>query len=274
MIRKIITHDGGFHTDDIFAVSLLLLIEPNALVERKRDISEDEFEDPSIVIVDVGGRYQPELNNFDHHQNTEEVKDFAAFGLVSQKYLPKFIFGNKDYINSVMQNVQQNLITPIDKWDNGKVQKQVPDDVIPLQQMFRVIQEVNDPSSFQVATYIAQQIIKGYVRTASKVVDSEIIWARGVTNEQNIKIMNDFCMIWKLRAKQSKIYYAVWPEDENTFVVSTIDSETYPIANYQTPSRIFLHKSLFIAKYSNLADAIMCAKKSLKQVSKTIKQVN
>jgi uncharacterized UPF0160 family protein len=269
MIKKIITHDGVYHTDDVFAVALVLLVEPNATLERKRirTIESWEFEDPNVVIVDVGGRYQPELNNFDHHQDTDDVRDYAAFGLVSMKFLPKFIYGNKNYVNNVIQNLTTNLIQPIDKWDNGLVQKSVPDDVIPLQQVFRVIQDINDSNSFNVAVYMAQQIIKGYVRTAVKIIDSDIVWSKGTTIDGGIKIMDDFCISWKLRAKQNKIFYAVWPEDEDTYIVSSIDSEQYPINDYNTKSRIFIHKSKFIAKYSKLTDAIMCAKLSLSTLS-------
>jgi len=262
VIRKIITHDGVFHTDEVFAVALIQLVEDQCIIERTREITEDDYNDSTIAVVDVGGRYQPELNNFDHHQNTEEVKDYSAFGLVAMKYLPKYIYGNAEYVQQVISNINQNLVIPIDKWDNGLIQKNVPDDIIPLQQVFRVIQDIGDVSTFKVAVYMAQQMIKGYVRTASKTVDADIVWNRKKIVDKNIAVFGDFCMIWKIKSKGTTIKYAVWPEDSDIFVVSTVDSVEHPIADYNTRSRIFLHKAKFIAKYSKLQDAIDCAKKS------------
>ena len=116
MPKTIITHDGKFHADDVFAVSALALLEPEAKVVRTRDskqISEGDF------VVDVGGVYEPEANRFDHHQqNGAGVRGngipYAAFGLVWKNFGEK-ICGSAE----VASRVEEVLVVPIDANDNG-----------------------------------------------------------------------------------------------------------------------------------------------------------
>ena len=69
--KLIVTHDGGFHADDAFAVAALLLhLDGNADVVRSRNPKIIESGD---FVVDVGGVYYAERNRFDHHQ-TEKTK--------------------------------------------------------------------------------------------------------------------------------------------------------------------------------------------------------
>ena len=50
-MKTIVTHDGSFHADDVFAVATLLKLFPDANVIRTRDTSVIERAD---VVVDVG----------------------------------------------------------------------------------------------------------------------------------------------------------------------------------------------------------------------------
>jgi len=65
--EKIITHPGVFHLDDAMAVALLRAILGDLPVVRRCPTAE-EWADPSVVLVDVGGQLAPELGNYDHHQ--------------------------------------------------------------------------------------------------------------------------------------------------------------------------------------------------------------
>jgi len=67
MIHKIITHPGQAHQDDLLAVSVMLAMYPEARVER-RVPTPQELEDHNVACIDIGGQYDPALNNFDHHQ--------------------------------------------------------------------------------------------------------------------------------------------------------------------------------------------------------------
>lgn len=116
-ILKIITHDGGFHADDAFAVaSLLLHTGGNAEVVRTRDpqvIAAGDF------VADVGGEYDAARNRFDHHQPggagaRANGIPYAAFGLVWKKF-GAALSGSPE----IAARIDLKLVQPIDAVDNG-----------------------------------------------------------------------------------------------------------------------------------------------------------
>lgn len=84
MITKIITHNGTAHLDEVLLLGLLHNIFSHRglsiPVERKQP-TEEELDDPSIMVVDVGSRLEPEKNNFDHHGLSEEGEPQCALSL-------------------------------------------------------------------------------------------------------------------------------------------------------------------------------------------------
>ena len=65
-IKSIITHPGGAHKDEFLACSVLLALYPVQI--NRREPSNEDLENSSIAVIDVGQLHQPEKNNFDHHQ--------------------------------------------------------------------------------------------------------------------------------------------------------------------------------------------------------------
>ncbi|MFH1319774.1 MAG: hypothetical protein ABII90_03865 [Bacteroidota bacterium] len=63
-----ITRPGGSSVDELLTIGMLRvvgLLDDNSKIER-RDPSYEELDDYSILVVDNGGRYEPEKSNFDH----------------------------------------------------------------------------------------------------------------------------------------------------------------------------------------------------------------
>lgn len=86
----IVTHNGSFHADDVFAVATLHLAFPdkNITVIRSRDAQKFLLAD---FLVDVGGSYDPDNNKFAHHQTGgagvyDNGIPYASFGLVWKKF--------------------------------------------------------------------------------------------------------------------------------------------------------------------------------------------
>jgi uncharacterized UPF0160 family protein len=81
MIKKAVTHPGIFHADDVFAAAILRLKtgEPMLIIERRNPTQED-LDDPSIVVFDVGGQFDPVKNNYDHHQRDFDLERDPAEG--------------------------------------------------------------------------------------------------------------------------------------------------------------------------------------------------
>lgn len=80
MIRRILTHPGGAHKDDLLAVCVCVAKYGAPVV--RRDPTQEELDDGSIAVVDVGGLHDPERMNFDHHQFDRDHAPTCALSLV------------------------------------------------------------------------------------------------------------------------------------------------------------------------------------------------
>ena len=83
MIKKIITHPGGAHKDEFLACCVLLAKDSVSIL--RQEATEEELEDPEVVVVDVGHRHEPQLNNFDHHQFPRDAEPTCSLSLVLSK---------------------------------------------------------------------------------------------------------------------------------------------------------------------------------------------
>ena len=118
--KKLITHNGSFHADDIFACATLSLMLEKAgekfEVIRTRD---EEIIKTGDYVFDVGGIYDENLNRFDHHQIGGAGKrqggiEYSSFGLVWKKFGEK-IAGSKE----AALLIDKKITEPIDAGDNG-----------------------------------------------------------------------------------------------------------------------------------------------------------
>jgi uncharacterized UPF0160 family protein len=119
-MKKLITHNGSFHTDDIFACATLCLILEKKGEEfkiiRTRD---DEIIKIGDYVFDVGGIYDANNNLFDHHQIGGAGKrnnsiEYSSFGLVWKKFGIELCGSQK-----VVDMVDERLVAPVDAGDNG-----------------------------------------------------------------------------------------------------------------------------------------------------------
>jgi uncharacterized UPF0160 family protein len=95
-VITIVTHDGVFHADDVFAVATILMVvgprfDPFTGKERVRIVRTRSHKliEAADIVVDVGGVFDVATNRFDHHQGAGERDSgvpYAAFGLVWDEY--------------------------------------------------------------------------------------------------------------------------------------------------------------------------------------------
>ena len=127
-MKKLITHNGSFHTDDVFAAATLsiLLERQGEAVEIVRTRDESLMKNADYVF-DVGGIYDEAANRFDHHQpggaggeavpskGEGQVKiEYSSFGLIWKKFGAELCGSQK-----VADIVKNRLVAPIDAHDNG-----------------------------------------------------------------------------------------------------------------------------------------------------------
>jgi uncharacterized UPF0160 family protein len=78
----IITHKGKAHGDDF--ISCCIAIEHFDISFIKRTIpTQNDINDLNTMLIDVGRQYDPQYNNFDHHQLTEN----DCLNLFNHKYI-------------------------------------------------------------------------------------------------------------------------------------------------------------------------------------------
>lgn len=113
---KIVTHNGRFHTDDLLAVSTLLMKFPDSELVRSRD---EKIIESADIVVDVGHIYDPEKLRFDHHQKNGAGEHhngipYASFGLVWKQFGEE-LCGSSD----AMKIMEESIVMPVDAIDNG-----------------------------------------------------------------------------------------------------------------------------------------------------------
>jgi hypothetical protein len=76
----ILTHPGGSHKDEFLACCLLVSVHQAPIV--RREPTQEDLENLSTAVVDVGGEHEPSRGNFDHHQFPKDHPPMCALSLV------------------------------------------------------------------------------------------------------------------------------------------------------------------------------------------------
>lgn len=182
--KKIVTHDGKFHTDDIFACAILTLVcdakKEGYSVTRSRDMKVIEGAD---YVIDVGGIHNPETNRFDHHQpGGAGVRangiPFAAAGLTWATY-GVYLSGSIE----ARDILDGTIFQPIDADDNGVSLVELKYDVRPyrIQEAlyeFRPTwnEEQNFDTTFFKLVFLARDILsRAIIQTQAALIAKEAV---------------------------------------------------------------------------------------------------
>lgn len=115
-MKKLVTHSGKFHADDVFATAVLKKCFGDVQVVRSRDPAVLAAGD---VVYDVGLIYDPAINRFDHHQQggagtRPSGVPYAAFGLVWKHFGRELCSSD-----AVWQVLDDKLVSRVDATDTG-----------------------------------------------------------------------------------------------------------------------------------------------------------
>lgn len=80
----IIVHPGQAHRDDFLACAVALAVNDGMNQDiriHRREPTEDELRDPNVMVLDVGGDFNPDILNFDHHQFERDHEPACALSL-------------------------------------------------------------------------------------------------------------------------------------------------------------------------------------------------
>lgn len=284
---KIITHSGGFHSDELFACATLSVLHNGDIeIVRSRD---PEVWATGDYVLDVGGVYDPALMRFDHHQEggagaRENGIPYSSFGLIWKHYGEK-VAGS----HYAAQNIDEHLVQPIDAGDNGVETFSVVGPAAPY-----LLQDV--VSSFSPTWNEERTVEDGFfaaLEIAKKILDRALVRAR--SNEEGKRLAEEAYQ----RAEDKRIIildgrypwheafsshteplYAITPEREGiNWRVEAVRSDPHTFRNRKdlpemwagkrgqeladitgVPNAVFCHNKRFIAVAGSQDGAVALAK--------------
>ncbi|WP_353893238.1 MYG1 family protein [Proteinivorax hydrogeniformans] len=276
--KKVGTHDGRFHADELMATAILQQIFDIEVV-RTRD--PDTLEKLDIV-YDVGG------GKFDHHGEDKEYRSdeipYAASGLIWREYGYEVIRAfdgslTKEEIQSAHQHVDKVLITGIDALDNG---------IRPENETFRLMNISAMLSGFNPPWYSAESEDAAFyngVRVCSQVLKNTISQSFGVLKGRdevinaftrrenpNILVLDVNCP-WQETIididEEEEVMLAIYP-DNNRYALQTVRGKDKK-DRMQLPRKWAGKENQELANLSGVSDAIFCHTGLFFAASKTLK---
>lgn len=222
MSIRIVTHNGLYHSDDLFAVatiSLLLGDEVDLEIIRTRD---ERITAKADFAVDVGGEFNPDKKIFDHHQEggggvRPNGVPYASFGLVWKTYGEKITGDIR-----IAEKIDKRIVQPIDSEDNGiKVANEVFEEITPytIQDMFFAFaptwkeKDVNVDAIFESCVNIAKRILKREMKMIHDVTLAESVVENIYKNSKDKRVVVlDQYYPWKIvMSNFPEPFFVVYP---------------------------------------------------------------
>ena len=277
---KVAVHDGDFHTDDVFAVAILsIYLNKKLKIFRTRDhdiLSKMDY------VLDVGRKYIPKENKFDHHQEGWSEKrangiPYATSGLVWKEYGSK-ITNDID----VAGKIDSKIIQTIDAEDSGiELGKSTFENVVPYcvsDYIFDFNPSWNEKNldqlkCFEEAVEEAKRILKREIKKA----EDNILGAKKIkeiydkTEDKRILILDDN-YTWKkdVILLPEVLFVIQETKENNSWRVKSVG-----ISGSQFKNKIYFPESWAgkvkeeLAKISGVSDALFCHNQRFMAVAKS-----
>ncbi|MDH5442326.1 MAG: MYG1 family protein [Candidatus Nomurabacteria bacterium] len=293
---KLVTHNGSFHSDDVFACATLQIwLDQQG---KKYSVHRVGHTDPLVTsgdyVFDIGGIYNPETNRFDHHQSGGAGKrangiEYASFGLV-WKHIG-LNFGSKRLVGRV-----DHFAQAIDATDNGinlfnlnsigETPFLIEDAISSFNTGWDEGLETYD--QFITAVNLAKQILKRLIRKATSDTTAMDIIDKAYQSAENKNLvvidqpLGRFIIVETLGGHNDTVY-AVHPDSKGNWSVVGMraDANTYAtrkplpaawagLTGSEMASvsgvddAIFCHRSLFTCRAKSKEGALQLVKIALK----------
>jgi len=233
--KKLVTHDGSFHSDDIFvAATLLIYLEKNGETGEITRTRDEEIIKNGDYVFDVGGIYDEKNNRFDHHQTLgvgkrENGIAYSSFGLVWRKFGIE-VAGSRETADFI----EKKLVMSVDANDNGidLFKSNFPDiSVYTIQDVFATfsptaLEDMEKDGQFAKALVWAKEILKREIKKANDQTEvTKIIRDFYKKTEDKRLIVVD-----KPKVSRFEIWDALQDFTEPLFAVSGDKEDWYAVA--------------------------------------------
>jgi uncharacterized UPF0160 family protein len=267
----IVTHDGVFHSDDVFAVAALLMKLDKApvIVNVVRTRDSDEIRKADFV-VDVGSVCDASRDRFDHHQvggagERSNGVPYASFGLVWAKF-GKDICGS----DGVASFVDRTLVMPIDAHDAGvdlfkpllpgAIPYLVDDYIHNLRPTWQEPMESVD-GKFIEAVAFGRKVLEREVIYAKSAVEAEKLVRKAYeeATDKRLIVLDSFYPYEETLAGFSEPLFTVFPRFEGTWSVKSVRDNQASFKNrLDLPLAWAGKRDEELAKVTGVPDATFC----------------
>jgi uncharacterized UPF0160 family protein len=277
-IKKIATHSGNFHLDEIVAITVLRLLNPEAELIRTRDPLEFSKAD---IRVDVGEAYDTESNTYDHHQkggagNRDNGVPYASAGLIWKHFGRELC--NSDEAHTM---VDEKLIQFVDKIDNGI--KDYSKGTYTLYEMIKSLNSAEGDSGFGKALDLLSYITKQEISLANSQHETNT-YIRNLLPQFEKKpyiILDRDCPWEQVIVNESDKLYVIYPSTDGRVRMRCVPVEAEGFLSRKTlpeswrglsgselveasgvSGAVFCHKNGFLASAKSVDDAVSLAMKA------------
>ena len=247
-VSQIVTHNGVFHADEVFACALLQILT-YAMIVRTRDKA---LMTPSEtrILVDVGDKYDPAAGQYDHHQKQGKREPrsnripYSGFGLIWEAYGREYIERfhpdlDAVEVEDVWNRVDKQLVCGIDASDCGvSLVEMKPEYVGYGLSLCAAISLLNptwmesreqEEKSFSIAITTAKNIIERQVESAvgSVVAQDKVRKEMKKREHLNILILNQF-MPWQetvVQEDNGNLLYVIFKDKTDKWIVQAVPQQ-------------------------------------------------
>lgn len=273
------THDGKFHTDEIFGVAVLRLHfgSENLNIIRTRDAAMIQAAD---IVLDVGGEYDPARKRFDHHQIGAPVREngipYAAFGLVWKEY-GEAVAGSSE----IAEKVGVRIAQAIDAGDNGVSLYELNEYKVAPVELYAVLESFMPPmgsqknvdEAFMQAVEVAENYLLRFIenQVAKEGLKKEAQRVYNLSTEKS-RLVFDSPMKRGIFTDYEDVLVIVVPDDTKG---SQWMAQTVSVDNDSFASKVLFPESWRglrdqeLIEASGIAGAVFCHKAGFIFVSKT-----
>lgn len=265
-MKKIVTHAGQFHADEILSVEMIKLIYGNIPVERTFTPSELDLNDSKVAVLDIGGNFTPWLNNFDHHHDPSlPATNLLVFNKFAGQICDVFEVEPQDRVE-FCDTVRKNLLNYISDVDCSIVLEQYTPHIPTLYSIIRNLNSLNpccngitSVSGFEIASEIAKQAFIGACETAKLTVKGRKLWNSFPKLSAKVKLQETTEIIpnWRDLAVEDGIMMLVQKNLRGGWQVVSRNSDELVLPVH--PKQTFRHNSGFMCVFAEKQEAIYFA---------------
>ncbi|MFA5095235.1 MAG: MYG1 family protein [Candidatus Paceibacterota bacterium] len=279
--KKLITHNGSFHADDIFAAAALSL-----MLEKKGESLEiirtrdEEIIKNGDYVFDVGGIYDEKTNRFDHHQIGFKEKGeigilYSSFGLVWKKFGEELTGSKK-----AAKLIDTRLVAPVDAFDNGFDLVENKYNISPyfIQHFFLAMRptwretDLSKDEMFLKCVNFAKEILSREIIQAkdSILAEEKVISIYQNTKDKRIIILDEDYPYENMLNNFPEPFFIIYPRTTNTWGIKAVREDPKTFKNRKNlPESWAGLRDEELQKITGVSDAVFCHRGLFMAVAKT-----